>query len=107
MRYYQIDRTTGCLVTAFIMLILFSFMTAIGRFLFTTPIGWAVLAFIVIRHIWIVNLRQRQQEVHRRQVFEEKQRMHEDAFRNEEVRINTEDIVDVDYVEVVDLDKKD
>lgn len=105
MRYYQIDRTTGCLLSAFIMLILFSFMTAIGRFLFTTPIGWGILAFIVIRHFWLANVRQRQQENIWQQAFEEKQRRQEEAIRQQESQIHVEDIVDVDYVEVVDLDK--
>lgn len=105
MRYYQMDRTTGCLLSAFIMLVIFSFVTAIGRFLFTTPVGWTILAFIIIRHLWVTSMRQRQQEVFRQQAFEQKQKMQEEALHKEETRINVEDIVDVDYVEVIDLEK--
>ncbi len=80
-------------------------MTAIGRLLFTTPIGWSILAFIVIRHVWTSIARNRQQAVYREQAFENQQKKQEESLRQEDTIINSEDIVDVDYVEVVDLDK--
>jgi len=105
MRQYQIDRTSGCLVFSLIILILLSFATAMGRFLFGTRIGLVILGIIVIRHFWNLSIKKRQQDEYHKQVFEQKQKTTEEEFQQRDNGINTEDIVDVDYVEVVDLDK--
>lgn len=106
MRQYKVDSSSGCLVLVLIALIFLSLATAMGKFFFTTPIGLVLLGLIVIRHFWIKSLRNKQEENYKRQTFENKQKQQEEEFIQRDNIINPEDVVDVDYVEIVDLDKE-
>lgn len=106
MRQYHVDNSSGCLVLALIALIFISLATAMGRFFFTTPVGLVLFGLIVIRHFWIKSLRKKQEENYNRQTFKEKQKQQEEEFKQRDDIINPEDVVDVDYVEIVDLDKE-
>ena len=107
MRTYKIDQSAGCLIFILILVALFGVLRLAGGFLFGTQIGWAIVGLFVVRQIWIMYKKSQISNVKQTYTYDEQYQKSEGNLDKEDPVINADSIVDVDYVEVVELDKKD
>ncbi|OPL09394.1 MAG: hypothetical protein AVO33_00825 [delta proteobacterium ML8_F1] len=94
---YYYNNNLGCLIGTIIFLMLFFSFT---RVLFTTPIGWLIIAYVVIR--WISR---RSTQMNRQEPLHRESPKEEPKSPEREAGFDKSDVIDIDFVEIDEEDE--
>jgi len=89
---YYYNNNLGCLLGTVVLLVLFFSFT---RVLFTTPIGWLIIAYVVIR--WITH---RPREMNRPDTTARNPVHEEPAASTQEKGFDKSDVIDIEFEEI-------